>query len=139
MHAIKAHSNFASMPCQFGIGTKPAWEKGYAFVYRMVQVTDDHAVYVSDQVSEYGLPHEKMFIIGNFTHWYACEDTFVDGDQHIRQAVFRTRENFWERGEHSWETNQYCHKNSTVLYTDGKWMEGRWEGNMRCETRCETR
>ena len=41
----------------------------------------------------------------------------------------------WERGEHSWETNLDRHKISTVRYTDGKWMEGRWEGDLKCETR----
>ena len=127
------------MPSEIGIGTPPAWEQGYHFVYGMVQVSDELAIYVSDQVTEFGLPNEKMFIIGHRPYWYACEGTFADGNQRIRQAVFRTCEKFWEPGSHCWETNGDIHTDTKEKYTNGKWRNGRWDGSMQCETRCATR
>ena len=136
LESIGAHKSCESMPISIAIGTPPAWEQGYYFMLNLVQVTDELAIYVSDQVTEFGLPNEKMFIIGHRPYWYACEGTFADGDQGIRQAVFRTCERFWEPGLHCWQTNKDVHTETKDKYADGKWMEGRWDDSMECLTRC---
>ena len=87
---------------------------------------------VCNKVTDYGLPGEMMFIIGSGTYWYACEGIWQDGNQTIRQAVFRTQENFWEKDKHSWETNYDRHKQPTAQYTHGKWMTGSWQGELKC-------
>ena len=97
MEALQAHLDFRTMPAEIGIGTMSAWKNNDPFMYRMVQVHEDYGVYVCNKVTDYGLPGEMMFIIGDGTYWYACEGIWQDGNQTIRQAVFRTQENSWEK------------------------------------------
>ena len=42
-----------------------------------------------------------------------------------RQAVFRSRDNFWEVGDHEWETNEA----ETRKSDDAEWVEPLWQAS----------
>lgn len=134
LQTVELHDELADIPVGIGVGTTRAWRNNYAFMYNLVELSG-FKLHVCNQVTETGLPGEKLFIVGHGGFWYACEGTMRNGEQSIRQACFRTREDYWERGWHSWEVNSDRHTGPFPRYSDGWWMAGTWNGDLLCETR----
>ena len=135
-------NNPSNYPETIYIGTQTAYRKNYAFEYNMLKRDDGEAgVYICEQTTEYGLPHDIMFIVHHNGWWIACEGCTCDDGVtlQIRQPCFRTQENFWEADWHVWEMNVARHsKNYSEL--DGivngpRLANATWGGRLSCETK----
>ena len=111
MAAMVVYSDPKELPVTLSIGTQRAFDGGYQYTYRFVQ---EIQLYVCDQRTTTGVDGEVMAISissdddGNT--WYAASEGQLsrsgDGQRfHGRQMVFRTRDQFWEAGEHEWQMN----------------------------------
>ena len=99
--------NPTQLPAALSIGTRKAFDGGYAYHYRFV---DEINAYVCDRQTTANVPGEVMAIkigYGMGVTWYvACEGVLLDGQRFAaRQCVFRTTEHFWESGKHEWQLN----------------------------------
>ena len=99
--------NPTQLPAALSIGTRKAFDGGYAYHYRFV---DEINAYVCDHQTTTNVDGEVMAIQIGYEpgrNWYvACEGVLVDGQSFIaRQIVFRTTERFWEPGRHEWQLN----------------------------------
>ena len=100
--------NPTQLPVTLSIGTRRAFDGGYAYHYRFV---DEINMYVCDHQTTTNVPGEVMAIqVGvdeQGRNWYvAQEGELVVGQRFdARQFVFRTTERFWEPGSHEWQLN----------------------------------
>ena len=100
--------NPTQLPVTLSIGTRRAFDGGYAYHYRFV---DELHMYVCDHQTTTNVPGEVMAIQVGVDEqgrtWYvAQEGALVDGQRfEARQFVFRTTERFWEPGRHEWQLN----------------------------------
>jgi hypothetical protein len=129
-------SPYSGFRHRIAIGTKKAFQEGYAFQYDMI----DDGAYVCRTTTETGLEGEVMFFVQideGATAWHvACEGTILqDGSFEIRQPCFRTRENFWEAGWHAWECNSSRTRTQTPAYMHA--VDPLWDSEnvLSCETR----
>ena len=117
--------NPTQLPVTLSIGTRRAFDGGYAYHYRFV---DELNLYVCDHQTTTNVPGEVMAIATGWdehmTTWYvAQEGVVVDGQRfEARQFVFRTTERFWEPGRHKWQLNA----NSSSTNSDNS----TWGGTM---------
>ena len=86
-------------------------------------------MYVCDHQTTTSVDGEVMAIsVGSDEYgntWYAASEGQLsqsgDGQRfHGRQMVFRTRDQFWEAGEHEWQMNANCSATNT---DDSAWGE----------------
>ena len=99
--------NPSLLPATLSIGTRKAFDGGYAYHYRFV---DECNAYVCDHQTTTNVAGEVMAIQIGYElgrTWYiAQEGMLVDGQRfEARQFVFRTTERFWEPGRHEWQLN----------------------------------
>ena len=118
------------MPEHLIIGTKQAFDKGYAFSYRKKQIGPE-TVYVCCKGSEWARVGEVLVL--QYVHgcWTASDSCVsVDGSiLHCRQNVFRcSQTNITQPGLHCWETNGAVSMNNTG-FTEN------WHGELWVETR----
>ena len=103
--------NPTQLPVTLSIGTRRAFDGGYAYHYRFV---DELHMYVCDHQTTTNVPGEVMALqvgsdeCGNT--WYVASEGQLsplgDGQRFDgRQIALRTRERFWEPGEHVWQLN----------------------------------
>ena len=101
-------TNPAQLPTTLSIGTRRAFDGGYAYHYRFV---DELHMYVCDHQTTTNVPGEVMGIQvavdpQGLTWYVAQEGVVVDGQRfEARQYVFRTTGRFWEPGRHEWQLN----------------------------------
>ena len=135
MAAMVVYSDPKELPVTLSIGTQRAFDGGYQYTYRFVQ---EIQLYVCDQRTTTGVDGEVMAISissdddGNT--WYAASEGQLsqsgDGQRfHGRQMVFRTRDQFWEAGEHEWQMNA----NSSATITD----DSAWGKSMSAVTQVD--
>ena len=99
--------NPTQLPAAVSIGTRKAFDGGYAYHYRFV---DEINAYVCDHQTTTNVVGKVMAIQIGYElgrAWYiAQEGVLVDGQRFDdRQFVFRTTERFWEPGRHEWQLN----------------------------------
>ena len=135
MATTVVYSDPKELPVTLSIGTQRAFDGGYQYTYRFVQ---EIQLYVCDQRTTTGVDGEVMAISissdddGNT--WYVASEGQLlgsgDGQRfHGRQMVFRTRDQFWEAGEHEWQMNA----NSSATNTD----DSRWGDTLRAVTQVD--
>ena len=120
MATTVVYSDPKELPATLSIGTQSAFDGGYQYTYRFVQ---EIQLYVCDQRTTTGVDGEVMAISissdDDGKTWYVASEGQLsrsgDGQRfHGRQMVFRTRDQFWEAGEHEWQMNA----NSSATNTD---------------------
>ena len=105
------YSDPKELPATLSIGTQKAFGGGYEYKYRFVEEIN---MYVCDHQTTTNVPGEVMALqvgsdeCGNT--WYVASEGQLsplgDGQRFDgRQIAFRTRERFWEPGEHVWQLN----------------------------------
>ena len=116
-----------SRPSKFDIGTKNAFEKGYAFSYTQ-QTIGSEVVYVCSKGSQWAGADEILVLCEQAGIWTAW-DSVIDGAiLRCRQPVFRCNEDITAPGWHTWSTN---HDASS----DGDGSAINWAGALKAETR----
>ena len=135
MATTVVYSDLKELPVTLSIGTRRAFDGGYQYTYRFVQ---EIQLYVCDQRTTTGVDGEVMAISissdddGNT--WYVASEGQLSGSGdgqrfHGRQMVFRTRDQFWEAGEHEWQMNA----NSSATNTD----DSAWGKSMSAVTQVD--
>ena len=117
-------------PQELSIGTAKAFEEGYDYRYTKGTV-GGKTVYCCSKGSENAMDGERLYIPEADADGYyvAYDGKVVKENLELRQAVFRTRENYWENGWHSWELNHAVNKENV------KGTPPDWQGRMSAETR----
>ena len=117
------------MPEHLTIGTKKAFKNNYAFPYTKHAVGGE-TIYVCRKGSDYARANEVLVLRCQEGTWTAYDsDVSADGGTlHMRQAVFRCRENITEPGWHCWQMNDAAGPEATS-------QPAEWQGALWAETR----
>ena len=134
MASTVVYSDPVELPVTLTIGTQRAFDGGRQYTYHFMQ---EIQLYVCDKTTT-GVDGEVMAISissdDDGKTWYVASEGQLsrsgDGQRfHGRQMVFRTRDQFWEAGEHEWQMNA----NSSATNTD----DSVWGNSMRAVTKVD--
>ena len=116
------------LPVALSIGTTQAFQKGYDYKYTW---NDAIQGYVCDHQTTTNVRGKVMALFmqltDGMTRYAAFEGTLSNQGQTFvpRQCVFRTREHFWERGDHEWQKISPSSRTNT---------NNTWSGTMNAAT-----
>ena len=119
----------ADWPDSFVIGTKKAFERGYAYQYTKDNIAGEY-IYVCDKGSQWRNAEEFLVLRYKDGYWTAWDSKKGDGRLLCRQPIFRCSEDIVKPGWYNWETNYNANQDQDAgAGTD--WREGLWAETRR--------
>ena len=118
------------MPEHLTIGTKTAFQKGYAFPYKKKKIASE-TVYVCDKGSDNAKKDEVLVLRCEDDIWTAYDSAVRDNGSTLecRQPVFRClHTDITRAGWHQWQMNY-------AASTNGEGVQPNWQGALQAETR----
>ena len=118
------------MPEAFSIGTRTAYDKGYAYLYKKQNI-DNETVFVCTKGSDYAEGNEVLVLRCESGVWIAYDSSVTGNELICRQQVFRSHDgDITKAGMHEWQMNTNANKGGRSMTPSGVAICGvkrRWQ------------